>query len=321
MRGKNTTKKIPSSKYKRKPSMKRKPSTKRKPNKKHAHVGGHGATSQKNEKKGGDRKRVNVVAAVWGHGGIVSRGEPGYVYRPPDGTELNLIAFKPQGCSVWTNALHLSDLDALIAEKVANEEDVAGVVHRMTDLHNATVAEAQATGRQEAMDATTTDHGHTIFGVSRDYGRLKTKGNKFYTPYGASGTLVLLDETGYNPHDTVLVRLYLVESPDGVVHKFRTPIPYTTWAVAPWRTTEHHTSTVSGVQPPFTSDLLFPGPIVTLEQIVSGIKTVVSQLPSVSPLDEITVNLVDNNCNAHSQPGVWGEDVISSPIEREMEDV
>jgi len=267
-----------------------------------------------------------VVAAVWGHGGIVSRGDTNFpsAYRPPDGTELNLIAFKPKGLCSWSNRRGQSQLDALLAN-YRGTKDVADIVATMTDLHNASVARERgrqrATGVHEEMDTLTTEQGSTIFGVSRDYGRLKTKGNKVYTPYGASGTLVLLDETGYNPHDTVLVRLYLVESPDGVVHKFRTPIPYTTWAVAPWRTTEHHTSTVSGVQPPFTSDLLFPGPIVTLEQIVSGIKTVVSQLPSVSPLDEITVNLVDNNCNAHSQPGVWGEDVISSPIEREMEDV
>jgi hypothetical protein len=321
MRGKNTTKKIPSSKYKRKPStkrkpnIKRKPSTKRKPNKKHAHVGWHGATSQKNEKKGGNRNRVEVVAAVWGHGAIVSKGEPGYVYMPPDNTELNLIAFKPQGCSVWGSYRTISQIDTLITEKVDAGEDVFGVVHPMTDFHNSTVAEARALGDARSVDALTTDHGNTIFGVSRDYGRTTTtKGNKVYSPYGLTGGLGVMDVTGYNPHNHVLVRLYLIKSPDGGVRKFRTPISY--FGLFP--TTAPVAGPVSNLPTGFTSDLLFNAN-VTLDQIVQSIKTIVGSIIG-STCEEFTVNLVDNNCNVNTLPGVPGEDVISSPIEREMED-
>jgi hypothetical protein len=279
-----------------------------------------------------------VVAAVWGHAGIVSIGDTRfpYFYFPPDNTKLNLIAFKPLGLCSWSNRLGQSQLDALLAN-YQGTKDVADIVATMTALHNATVERERerqrASGVHEEMDTFTTAPGSNIFGLSRDYGRkdgrlgLKPKANKVYSPYGINGP-GLLDANGYNPHNHVLVRLYVIER-GGVVQRLRKPIPYKGMGnykgmgkvLSTGDTTELHTSAVSGVPSQFTSDLLLHNPIVTLDQIVSEIKTAVGMILGADTFDEITVNLVDNNCNALSIDGLVGAEVISSPIgDVEMED-
>jgi hypothetical protein len=233
--------------------------------------------------------------------------------------------------SCWGNRLGDSQVDALLAG-YRGHEDVTEIKRHMTDLHNASVESER--GRQRALgvkkDLRTlrTAPGSNIFGLSIDHGRRSTtkKANKYYTPYGKDGP-GLLDANGvYHPHNHVLVRLYVIER-GGVVQRLRKPIPYKGMGnykgmgkvLSTGDTTELHTSAVSGVPSQFTSDLLIHNPIVTLEQIVSEIKTAVGMILGADTFDEITVNLVDNNCNALSIDGVMGAEVISSDLVEDAE--
>ena len=234
---------------------------------------------------------TRVIAAVWAHGGIIPINAPQNqaTYAPPTDTNLNLVAFKPHGLCSWGSSNGRSKIDAGITELVTRDRGINNMrdfTMKLTELHNYGATHANS---KEAKVTKIGKSGQSLYGLSIDYGKKKSKGNKFYTPM--NGALI---DAAYN--DKVFVRLYTVQSNnDNIQIDFRS-------------SAGDHTREVKSSCLPIASDIIFDKPMVRLDEIV---KRISDEVRTFMPIRNVVVNLIDNNCNA-LPPGVPGKEIISS---------
>jgi len=234
------------------------------------------------------RSTIRVIAAVWAHAGIIPINaiDNQATYTPPKKTNLNLVAFKPHGLCSWGSTEWRSKIDAGITELVTRDggiNDIKDFNKKLTAIHNygATFANSE--------EAKVTKLGRSLYGLSTDYGKNKSKGNKFYTPMNDA----LVDTSHYNK---VFVRLYAVESEnDNIQINFRS-------------SAGDHTQEVNASLP-IASDITFDYPTVRLDEIVKRISDEVRTF--IPGRKDVVVNLIDNNCNAYVQ-GIPGKEIITN---------